>query len=231
MKDYSGIMGGLYFLTEWFMKFTVVNFIWFVINIPTALVLVNTIMTDANRLMYALPLIVLVPVLFFPSTIAMFATVRDWIMKKEKMSLIKNYFHHFKSNYLKSLLSGFIWVIIWFVWLTDFVYFNKEGSVIAFIVLVIGMMLIVFNINYFSLSTHYHMKIKELFKNSFYVTIGSPLLFMIILFTQFTLLFLAISKFWFLFPLSIGSVSAFISFLAFYRFSLKIKSNQENNRE
>lgn len=224
MQGYSGLMSGLYFLAEWFMRLTVVNFIWFVINIPTAFVLVNAVMSDTHRLIYALPLMIILPVLFFPSTTAMFATVRDWIMKKEKKSLIKNFLKHLKTNYLNSLLAGFIWTIIWFVWVTDLVYFNRENSIIAFVILIIGMVLVVFNVNYFSLSVHYHMKMRGLFKNSFYITIGSPLLFIVILLTVFLLLFIAISRFWFLFPLLFGSVIAFISFFLFYQFSLKIKT-------
>ncbi|WP_440897021.1 YesL family protein [Amphibacillus sp. Q70] len=230
MQDYSSVMHSLYSLTEWLMRFVIVNFIWFIINIPVGLVLVNTIMVDAGRIMHVLPLIILVPLLFFPSTMAMFATVRAWVIKKEIQSLIKTYFHYLKENYFKSLISGFIWIIIWLVWLIDFIYFSKESNVMALIMLIIGMMLIVFNVNYFSISVHYYMKMKDRFKNSLLITIGSPLSFCSILLTLFILLFLATSSFLFLLPLLIGSVSAFISFLSFYRFSLKIKPDTKSSQ-
>lgn len=228
MQDSSGVTQGLYFLTEWLMRFVIVNFIWFIINIPVGLVLVNAIMVDVGRITYALPLIILVPVLFFPSTMAMFATVRAWIIQKEIKPLIKNYLHYLKENYFKSLISGFIWVFIWLVWLIDFIYFSKESNTMALIMLIIGMILVVFNVNYFSISVHYYMQMKERFKNSLFITIGNPLSFCSILLPLFILLFLATSSFLFLLPLLIGSVSAFISFLSFYRFSLKIGSTSSN---
>lgn len=78
MRDMSGIKSALYFLTEWFMRFIVLNLLWFVINIPTAIVTLNLVMSETNRVMYVIPLTILVPVLFFPTTTAMFAVV-EWI--------------------------------------------------------------------------------------------------------------------------------------------------------
>ena len=107
MGDYSSIMGTLYSFTEWFVKFTVTNIIWFILNIPIALIVLNIIMSDIGSLYYALPLILLVPLLFFPSTVALYATVRSWIINRnENVKLIRNYFKHFKGNYIKSFFSG-----------------------------------------------------------------------------------------------------------------------------
>ena len=34
MRDISGFMGAVYGTTEWIMRFSVINILWFIINLP-----------------------------------------------------------------------------------------------------------------------------------------------------------------------------------------------------
>lgn len=110
-------------------------------------------MAESDRIMYTIPLVILVPILFFPSTVALFAVVRDWILKKNKENSLKRFFHHLKKEYGKSFVAGIIWTVIWGVWVVDFLYFNRVNSVFAFVVLIVGFILFVFTVHFFSLES------------------------------------------------------------------------------
>jgi uncharacterized membrane protein YesL len=170
-----------------------------------------------------LPLAVLVPVLLVPSTMALFATVREWILQKDQPSITKAYFSHVKTNYRKSFFSGIFLFALWLIWLLDFYFFKEENRLYGLLFTGIGLGLFVFTLNFFSLSVHYQMKNFFLFKNAFYVTVGNPLLSLFILASNLSLFYVSVTKLLFLLPLFAMSVSAFLSFLAFYRFALKMQ--------
>ncbi|MEI3613254.1 YesL family protein [Pseudogracilibacillus sp. SO30301A] len=220
----SGFMGGLHRLANWFMRLTIINIIWFIMNLPIFIIVISALQHEyfTGNLLYSLPALLFFPLLLFPSTIAMYATVRDWIMRQEQPSIIKSYFTYFKDNYKESLLSGIAWAIIWFVWMIDIVYFYGKNELLIILFAIGGIGLFIMNINYFSIFTHYHMKVKDYFKHAFFVTIGSPLLCLSILIIHFILI-TSIVEIWFLLPFFLGTASAMLSFYVFYRFALKIQ--------
>ncbi|WP_172369997.1 YesL family protein [Sporosarcina jiandibaonis] len=227
MRGISGIMGTLYGATEWIMRFSVINILWFVINLPITIIIFIVSFSKSNagygHLLYLLPLLPLIPTLFVPSTIAMYATARDWVMKNEQKSLVKTYFLYMKENYKQSFMSGLAILFIWLLWIVDFYYFNKISDLLSILFLIIGLALFAFTINFFSLSVHYQMTSRELIKNTFFVTIGNPLLCFFILTSNLFLFYLSVWEFLFLLPLFTGSLSAYLSFSAFHRFTLKIE--------
>ena len=50
MRNMSSIMNALYFLSEWFVRFTFVNLVWFVLNIPLTIVTLNFILSETERI-------------------------------------------------------------------------------------------------------------------------------------------------------------------------------------
>ncbi|PSL41409.1 putative membrane protein YesL [Planomicrobium soli] len=233
MRDFSGLTETLYIATEWIMRFSVVNVLWFFLNIPIFFTIISIFFgnSEQSSFVYLLPLIVLVPLLFFPSTAAVFAMARDWIIKKDQASLIKSYFLHFKVNFKKSFLSGLVLTAAWLVWILDFSFFKNESDLLRVVFIVLGLILLVLTINFFSLNAHYQMNIKELLKNTFFVTLGNPLLSLFILVSNLSLFYVSMTELLFLVPLFAGTISAFLSFLAFYRFSLKVEKKALGNKE
>jgi uncharacterized membrane protein YesL len=225
-------MGGLYAITEWITRFSITNILWIIINLPILLIIgsILFIPSDIAMAVQVVPMVILLPIIFFPSTTAVFASVRDWTMNKEQTSVIKMYFQHLKENYKKSFPSGLVLTCLWVVWVVDSYYFQKQSVWLALIMFVVGLILFVYTINFFNLSVHYMMSKKELFKNALLVTIGNPLLFLSILIVNFSLFYLSVIKIWFLFPFFTISVSAFLSFLAFYRFALKVERKAGVNK-
>ncbi|MFJ7826572.1 YesL family protein [Psychrobacillus sp. NPDC096623] len=232
MREFSGFPGVLYSTTEWVMRFSVVNILWMMINVPIVIILLSLYANNFSLafLVYYVPLLILFPLLFFPSTTGMFAMARDWLLKIDHPSLTKAYFSHIKSNYKKSVLSGLVLTLLWLIWLIDFYYFKNEHELLSLVFSIMGFVLFVFTINYFSLNVHFQMNIRELLKNTFLVTIGSPFLFFVILISNFLLFYLSATKLIFLIPLFTGSVSAYLSFALFYRFSLKMQEKATINK-
>ncbi|MUK89423.1 DUF624 domain-containing protein [Ornithinibacillus sp. L9] len=222
--NYSGFMGGLFALAEWIMRFSVINMLWIVTNLPILLIVFMMILTPSNLaiVVQAVPLAILLPILFFPSLTAVFATVRDWILDKEQPSLVKAYWKHLTRNYKNSFFSGAILTLAIIIWVIDFNYFKELDFLLGLLMFIVGVALYVYIMNYVSLSVHYVMSKKELFKNALLITIGNPLLFFSVLLGNSLLYYLSF-RIWFLFLFFTISVSAFLTFFAFFRFTLRVE--------
>jgi uncharacterized membrane protein YesL len=225
MKNTSGMMGGLYRLCDWFMRFSIINLLWIVFNIPIVFILFTIVYVEQKGVQFFLlvPLIILLPLLFFPATTAMFASARDWVIKDESTT-IKQYWRYYKENYIKSLMGGLVLTAVWTIWAVDYYYFSKDNAILMGIFLLLGIVLFVFSINFFSVISHYHLKLLTALKNTILITIGSPVLFLTILISSSILLYISLNVFWFLLPFFTGSLIAYLSFSAFYRFYLKVTS-------
>ncbi|SET00403.1 Uncharacterized membrane protein YesL [Oceanobacillus limi] len=223
--NYSGFMGGLFSLAEWIMRFTVVNILWIISNLPIFIIVFVMFLTPSNlaNVILAIPIAILFPILFFPSLAAAYATVRDWIINKEKVSLLGAFWTYGKENYKTSFQSGLLVTGLWIIWAVDFYYFYQQNNFLGFIMLIIGVGLFVFMTNFICLSVHYHMTKKELFRNAFLITVGNPLLFISIIIIHASVIYMSM-RIWFLFPFFSLSVTAFLTFYAFYRFTLKMEA-------
>ena len=113
-----GITGVLYSATEWIMRFSVVNILWFMLNLPISIILISLYSNHFSLafVVYYVPLVILFPLLFVPSTIGLFAMARDWVLKIDHPSLTKAYFTHIRSNYKKSVLAGIVLTLLWLIW-------------------------------------------------------------------------------------------------------------------
>lgn len=225
MSNQGGLMGGLFTLCEWFMKFTVVNLLWLLVNIPIVFLGLNMfVLGRVDTIVIFLTLIVvLAPFVFFPATTAMFGMVRDWVIKdRDEGMLVKAYFRYYKENYKRSIINGTILTAIWVIWAVD-VYFFYQNNVYLFILfLTMGIVLYIFTINLFSVTVHYDMRVRESIKNAFLITIGSPVLFIAIAISSGLIIYMSFNVLLFLLPFFTGSLIAYLSFAAFYSRYLKI---------
>jgi uncharacterized membrane protein YesL len=99
----GGFMGGLYVISEWIMRFSVVNLLWLIFNFPILYILLNMLFIEQIEMLslFFIPFAILSPILLFPATTALFASVRDWVMKNDGHGgLLKSYWHYYKENYL-----------------------------------------------------------------------------------------------------------------------------------
>lgn len=231
MREFSGFTGILYALAEWIMRFFTVNILWFILNLPTVFLVASFFFSnpDVGIVTYLLPLVIFIPFLFVPTTIAMFAAVREWILSKDQPSLVKAYLLHLKNSYKKSMGLGLALTGIWLIWLIDFQFFKGLNEMWGMVFLVFGCVLFIYTINLFSLSAHYQMKNTALLKNAFFITVGNPVMSIFILASNLALFYASVTQLQFLLPFFTGALSAYLSFLVFYRFTLKVGEKVQSN--
>ncbi|WP_028783808.1 YesL family protein [Thalassobacillus devorans] len=220
----SGFMGGLYVISEWIMRFSLVNLQWVLFNLPIALLLISILYIDSSEQLFYLtvPLVVLLPPLFFPATMAMFAKAREWVRVDEEEREPRTYVSYYKENYRTSLLAGLVFVALWGILLADIYYFSERNEILMNLFVVMGILLFTFTLNFFSVSVHYDMKLRGLLRQAFFITAGSPLLFLAVSISSGIVLYISLYIFPIIIPLFSGSLLAFLTFSAYYRLYLKI---------
>lgn len=224
MKGSSSIISGMYQVCEWIMRFSVVNMLWIFFNLPIVLIVRSMFIAEQTEdvLILSLPLSILVPLLFFPATAAMFASVRGWVIKQDKESLIKRFWNDYKENYKKSVRSGVCLTAIWGVWVADYYYLSEGNPILLFTFIILGFILFAYTINFFSIHAHYDMKVSSLFKKTLIMTFGSPILLMTVILSNGILIYISMNGPVFLIVFFTGTLAAFLSFSAFYRQYLKL---------
>lgn len=225
----NNIMSGMYTVSEWIMRFAVINLLWLLFNLPVAFSTVNLLLADGQieRIVFAIMAAVFAPFVFFPATAAMFASARDWVLENEGTTLFRSYVSYYKQNYRKSLLAGFLFTGLWVVLTVDFIYLKDFSMILAFVFIVFGMILYVITMNYFSVNAHYEMKLRVLLKNAVLITFASPVLLLAVLVSGLILLYASIKGPLFLLLFFTGSLVAFLSFSAFYRLYLKVTARKQ----
>ncbi|WP_255551232.1 DUF624 domain-containing protein [Sporosarcina sp. E16_8] len=228
MENSTSLMGSLHGLCDWIMRFSIINMLWIIFNIPIILVTILMIFTDPKEGYYTLAVLIalLMPLLFFPATTAMFASVRQWVMQGTISPLLKSYWGYYKENYKKSFLGGVVLTAAWTVLIADYYYFVNKSTLWSYIVLIIGIFLFVFSMNFFSVVSHYNLKLGQLFKNALLVTIGNPLLTVVVFIGSSIILYVSFYVLLFLIPLFTGILIAYLSFALFYRMYLKTTTIQ-----
>ncbi|WP_179298869.1 YesL family protein [Evansella halocellulosilytica] len=224
MQPRSGFMGGIHIIADWIMKLSIVNLLWFIVNLPVLAIVFFIIISPSINAMFifGIPLIISLLLLFYPSTIAVFAIAREWVMNNEGVSLWKSFWRHFSVNYKHSLIAGLILTSLWIVWAVDMYYFNQQHEIFGVIFTIIGVFLFAFTLIFLSIYVHYDMGRKAQLKNAFFVTVGSPLLTIFILVLHLIIVYMSI-RFWFVVAFFTMSVSAIVTFYLFYQFTLKVK--------
>lgn len=224
MQPRSGFMSGLHVIADWIMRLSIVNLFWLMINLPVAgLIFFILISPNASAMVVlAIPLFFLVSLLFFPSTIAVFALVRDWVVGNEVASISKAYWGHLKETYRQSLVIGLILSVAWLIWGADLYYFNNHHELLAVVFVFIGFLLLVYTMNVLSVHVHFNVKRTQQFKNAFLVTFGNPVLTILILAVTVIIAYLSI-RFWFIGVFFAMSANAIVCFFLFYRYTKKLK--------
>ncbi|WP_416148953.1 YesL family protein [Salipaludibacillus sp. HK11] len=232
MKN-TGFLGGLYALTEWIMRLSLINLLWILFNIPVLFLALNILFVQQMQdlIIIIVPITMLIPILFFPATTAMFASARSWLIEVDDLPIIRTYWKFYKTNYKKSLLGGLIFTAIWGIWAVDIYYLSDVHVFLMYIFLAMGIILFVYTLNFFSLLCHYEMKLFPLLKNTLIVTLASPLLFLTIVLSSAFIIYISFEFFKFLIPFFTVSLIAFLSFSAFYRFYLKVQEKKEERKK
>lgn len=183
--EFKGAMGGLYRLTEWISRIAGSNILWAICSAPFLFVAVLKIImlgtgqggpNEQITLNWALG--ILAPFTVFPASSALFTVVRKWVMGNTDVGTIRTFFQGYKENYLKSMLGGFIYTLMFVVMYIDVtVYMTQMPSlrIVGILMLVLMIILSVSMFNFFSIVVHYQMGFKQIMTNSILLTIARPI--------------------------------------------------------
>lgn len=226
MLELKGISGVFYTMSEWIMRLSGINLMWFVLSLPFFALFVTVEMTSsAGVAFFGTAAWIFAAFLFYPATAAVFSVVRDWVVENDYSSVLKKYFSHLKKDYRANVKAGAIFALVWLVWYYGYFYFYtvKSSGIIFF--LLIGVAGFIYSVNFLSISAHYHMSFKAKMKNAFFISAGRPLMGLFIAFCAGVLLWLSTTQLLWLFPLLTCSMTAFLAFSAFYRTAQKLEGN------
>lgn len=131
----------------------------------------------------------------FPATAAMFAVIRQWVMKKDSAIFIP-FFRFFKENFLQSFVIGIIFFVFTSILYIDFKLvhtFNPKLHIFLFASLYLLGLIGTFTLVYvFPMMVHYRLTLWRVIKNSFFFSIRyvlSTVLCVLILLAMVYLLF------------------------------------------
>ncbi|TWT25384.1 YesL family protein [Planomicrobium sp. CPCC 101110] len=160
----------IYNILEWITRFAYLNLLWL-------------LFTLAGGIVFG----------FFPSTTAMFAVSREWLRGNTDKPLFSTFWDYYRTDFWKSNRLGlFVTVIIALIALDIFyIQGSSELSTWTYAPLFAFMLLFILFLFYlFPSFVHYDIKVRSVFKNSFFLMLVNPINNVLILLTIVPLFFL-----------------------------------------
>jgi uncharacterized membrane protein YesL len=235
--EFRGIMGGFYRISEWIMRISIINLLWVVCSAPfffLILVVITSPEINVDMMKQIGMLISLVsPFTLIPATAAMFSVARKWVMGDEDVPLFKTFFRGYKENYLQSMLGGIIFVLLGYVFYINYYFYGTQKgylNLISIVFVALFFVLVASFINFISILVHFHMKLLQIVKNAFLLSIGNPINSFMLLVLNGFLIYIS-SRFTFMIPFFVGSLMSYISFWFFFRNYQKIQEKLEKMKE
>lgn len=181
----------IYNVVEWITKFAYLNILWIFFTLLGGVIFG-----------------------FFPSTISMFAIVREWLKGETDIPLFSSFWKYYKDEFIKANFLGVIVTTITTVIVLDIFYIQSTNSELVnwtyWPLFAFMLLFIMFLFYLFPSFVHFNLKLRLVIKNSFFIMLINPI-------TTF-LIFLSLLPFFYLVSLLPaigflfgGSAYAFIS--------------------
>lgn len=233
--EMNGLMGGLYRICEWIMRFSVTNVLWVLCASPVFfLALMMLVSETVDQVLSTLILIAIIsPFLLFPATSAMFAVARKWVMGDVDVPLIRTYFRSYKENYLQSMMGGLLYTLLGVLMVINYRFYLTQDNGFQFlsiVFIILSALIAVSLFHFFSIMTHLHMKVFQILKNALMITIGRPITTLLIAGTNLFIVYISF-RYTFLIPFFMGALIAYMSFFHFYRMFTKVQEKQQELKE
>ncbi|MRN52792.1 YesL family protein [Paenibacillus monticola] len=237
--EFKGAMGGLYRITEWISRIAFSNILWALCSVPFLLVAVLKVImlgsgtggpNEQITLNWALG--ILAPFTVFPATAALFTVVRKWVMGNTDVSTFRTYFQGYKENYVKSMLGGVIYTLLFVVMYVDVtVYMTQMANfkIVGILMLVLMIILFISMFNFFSIIVHYQMTFKEVVTNSILLTIARPIRVFSTLVGAAVLVYIGL-RYPALYFICIPTLIAMVAFFNFYATYNKLQLQVEKKK-
>ncbi|MCH1624126.1 YesL family protein [Fredinandcohnia quinoae] len=173
--ELTGIFSKLYDISEWIMKFMMSNIVWMVFNLPVIYLVISLFFVKSVQDAYVLLLaiVILLPFFTFPATSALFAIMRLWIKNDESGRLLPNFWRFYKENYVRSMVGGLFFGIIWFLWIMNVRLATIEfGSALFYMYTILTVFLFTWTMHFFSDTIHFTIPFFSSIKKTLFIAIG-----------------------------------------------------------
>ncbi|MEH7253930.1 DUF624 domain-containing protein [Neobacillus niacini] len=224
------VMKGLYRITEWIMRLSTVNVLWILCSSPffyLIAVMWSSPEGGYGQWTFTVTLAaIFAPFTLFPATTATFAVARNWVTRNEEVPFVKNFFRSYKENYKQSMVGGFIFVVLAVILYWNYKFYSSLDNLLGAIALIMPVFFAIYLsmlCYFFSHLVHLSMGIGKIMKNAFVLSLGRPVASLMMLVTNFSLVYLSL-KFTFFLPFFLGSTIAITTFLNFYLTYHKIQT-------
>lgn len=213
-------------VSEWVTNFLSLQLIWLIFNVPIVYLALDMLFRTSLEEIWIImtAIFVMVPFILFPATAALYAIVRKWVLGETVQQLLITYWHYYKQNYVQSMFSGFIWMIVWFIWVMNYRLASVEFGTPLFYVYIVATFVFITLTNYcFADLVHFDIKFFQSMQKILYMTIfyfpytlgagTAMLLVLTVLYLLHPILLLLFSS----------SIIGYIYFFAYYQIYLKAK--------
>ncbi|SES93826.1 Uncharacterized membrane protein YesL [Oceanobacillus limi] len=147
---------GLYRILEWITRFAYMNLLWIFFTLVGGIVLG-----------------------FYPSTLAMFAIVRDWLRGKADFPIFPTFWNYYKREFIKANQLGiFISLLFLLVGLDLYYIYSNMDHILSWTSIPLFAFMVLFLLFLFFIFpsfVHYDVKISKLIKNTFLIMLISPI--------------------------------------------------------
>lgn len=155
-NNYGFLSTRFYRITEWIWRFAYLNLLWL-----------------------GFSLLGLGFLGVFPSTVALYAVLRKWLISDSDISIIKLFWSTYKKDFVRANILGFILVALSFVIWFNYQYLGTvtgfEHTMIAIFWYITVVLLILLVLFLFPVYVHYKLPLLQYFKITIMFSIASPL--------------------------------------------------------
>lgn len=213
------------------------NVIWIIFSVPFFMFLESLIL-GGNLDYYTFYWIgasILVPTLFFPATTAMYAVLRKFIMG-EVVPIPQSFVKFFKENYESSFLGGIVISLLWLILIYLYLAFASTDQMFQVILIIIAVVLLVFTLNFFAITSHLEMSLIQTFKSAAYITAGRPIITAVVGIISTAIIYASVKISPLILIIIGGALITEISFRLFYRFMITLRGhhnlpNEDEDKE
>lgn len=213
------MFSSFYMIADWIYRYTSVNIIWVIFNLPLVFLLFNLLLADNLGVIVILAglMLLLLPFVFYPANAALFSIV-DLFIKKEDVKILREFWLCFKKNYKRSMKIGGIFTVLWSFLLIDLFYvINLGNSALTYLFIVLCFFAFVYHLLVCSSTNYLQADIISTLKKAANLMLTHPILSISLGFIGCGFLYTITNITPIFLPFFSGSVLAFLSLLVFIK--------------
>lgn len=213
---------GIYIFSEFFTRFVFLSTNWFIINFPIWIILFNISIADTSEIPSLIAaILIIIPFLSFPSTLAAFSVVRKWIIENEYERPIYSFYNQIKQHFKIGMIAGFLVSIITGVLILDLWYFHRNAPLLFLFFLLLSVFYVGYVFALLVSIVHYDLTYRKYFTKALLLMLN--LKFTIITISLTSMLFMINHYLGVLVTFMVISVYFYLIFAMFYRTYLNSK--------